>query len=273
MHGTMNVKIVNAEQARECHRFRNIKQKLHKTIAARWFNETCRERNIKPNYINIRINGNNIRCRYTMKTAIKTRINQEIKFLYVKKHKLNEQLYKLQFKGAKYWDKTWTHIINSIEQKLQHEMEETYNRLNKKFDELMKKQNKTKPQRNNQTQEFHSRTVNLTNITFTKEEQETLNLGLQHSIEKPMKTYWMNTITETENAIKLLDSKFQNAFRIMATKKLKQMYITENKTQITHKRHNYILNRIKHKITEDNAILAQADKGKTSVVIYKQDYD
>jgi hypothetical protein len=29
----MNVKFASAEQARQCHRFRNIKQKLHKTIA------------------------------------------------------------------------------------------------------------------------------------------------------------------------------------------------------------------------------------------------
>jgi hypothetical protein len=49
-------------------------------------------------------------------------------------------------------------------------MEETYNKLYKKIDELMKKQNETKPQHNNQVQEFYNRTVNLTNISFTKED-------------------------------------------------------------------------------------------------------
>jgi hypothetical protein len=38
------------------------------------------------------------------------------------------------------------------------------------------------------------------------------------------KTYWMNLIIETEKAIKLLDSKSQNAFHILASKKLKQIY-------------------------------------------------
>jgi hypothetical protein len=68
MCGAMNVKCVNAEQAGGIYKFRNIKQKLHKTIAAIWYNKTCREKNIKPNYINIRINGNNKRPRNTEKT-------------------------------------------------------------------------------------------------------------------------------------------------------------------------------------------------------------
>jgi uncharacterized protein YpuA (DUF1002 family) len=59
----------------------------------------------------------------------------------------------------------------------------------------------------------------------------------------------------------------------MASKKLRQIYNTNNDVHTEHKRHNYILNRIKQKITENNAIWAQADKGRTSVVVYKQDYN
>jgi hypothetical protein len=39
------------------------------------------------------------------------------------------------------------------------------------------------------------------------------------------------------------------------------------------KRHLYILNKVKHKIKAGNAMLAQADKGRTTVIIYKHDYD
>ena len=53
----------------------------------------------------------------------------------------------------------------------------------------------------------------------TKKEQTVLNLGLQHIVEKPLKTYWLNLIIETESAIKLLDHKLPNAFRIMAAVK------------------------------------------------------
>jgi hypothetical protein len=46
MHGTMNLKFANAKQAKETYEYRNIKQKLHKTTAAIWFNKKCRERGI-----------------------------------------------------------------------------------------------------------------------------------------------------------------------------------------------------------------------------------
>jgi hypothetical protein len=39
MHGTMNLKFANAKQAKETYEYRNIKQKLHKTTAAIWFNK------------------------------------------------------------------------------------------------------------------------------------------------------------------------------------------------------------------------------------------
>jgi hypothetical protein len=44
MQGATNVKFVNAEQAGGIYKFKNIKQKLHKTIAAIWYNKTCREK-------------------------------------------------------------------------------------------------------------------------------------------------------------------------------------------------------------------------------------
>ena len=53
MHGD---NIVDAKQAR-LHNFKNTKYKLLRKNAEIWFNKTCRLRQIKPNYINIRING------------------------------------------------------------------------------------------------------------------------------------------------------------------------------------------------------------------------
>jgi hypothetical protein len=55
MHGTANLKFINAKQAGDIYVYKNIKQKLHKTIAAIWFNTTCREKDLKPYYINIRM--------------------------------------------------------------------------------------------------------------------------------------------------------------------------------------------------------------------------
>jgi hypothetical protein len=62
--------------------------------------------------------------------------------------------------------------------------------------------------------------VNLTDISFTKEEQELLDLGMQHNLRQPIESCWTNLIVETDCAIRMLDPKIQGAYRIMETKKL-----------------------------------------------------
>jgi len=56
MHGT-TVKMCNAQQAKNNIIYKNTKLKLLKTNAAIWFNKMCRARGLKPNYINLTING------------------------------------------------------------------------------------------------------------------------------------------------------------------------------------------------------------------------
>jgi hypothetical protein len=59
MHGLTNPNFTNAKQAGDIYSYRNVKQNLLKTIEAIWFSKTCREKELRLNYINIRINGNN----------------------------------------------------------------------------------------------------------------------------------------------------------------------------------------------------------------------
>jgi hypothetical protein len=88
MHRSTNIKFTNAKQSIEVYTYKNIKWKLYKTNAAIWFNKTCREKELTPNFINIRLNGNNQQCNNTLKVTVHYRINQEIKFLYIKKTKV-----------------------------------------------------------------------------------------------------------------------------------------------------------------------------------------
>jgi hypothetical protein len=90
----MNINFINAKQAIEVHAYKNIKQKLYKRNTAIWFNKTCRDKELTPNFRNIRINGNNRQRINTIRAAVCNQLNQEIKFLYNKKQKLNEQLQK-----------------------------------------------------------------------------------------------------------------------------------------------------------------------------------
>ena len=99
-------------------------------------------------------------------------------------------------------------------------METHYKNLNRKLDKLQReKQTKTKTDTHHQRKQFYTRTANLRNIRISQEELTLLNNGLQYSIEKPLKKYWTNQIMETEQAIRMLDSKMQAPFGILATKR------------------------------------------------------
>jgi len=76
---------------------------------------------------------------------------------------------------------------------------------------------------------------NLTNIKFNKQEIQLLKYGLQYSIEKPETTHLTSLLTGTEWAMKLLDGKVQNAYRILATNKLKQILNFLSNHPIEHK--------------------------------------
>jgi hypothetical protein len=99
LHGA-EMKIINAQQARVYNIYKNTNLKLLKTNAAIWFNKLCKVKELKPGYINIKINGNTLQDRKTTHNAVKFRINQEIKFLYRKKQYLNQQLYHLHLEGV-----------------------------------------------------------------------------------------------------------------------------------------------------------------------------
>jgi len=50
----MYVQFINAKQVKEVHTYKNIKRKLYKTNAAIWFNKTFRDKELTPNFINIK---------------------------------------------------------------------------------------------------------------------------------------------------------------------------------------------------------------------------
>jgi hypothetical protein len=50
MHGEINIKYVNAQQAIFIYKYRNIKEKLQKTMASIWYNKICRVE-LQPKYM------------------------------------------------------------------------------------------------------------------------------------------------------------------------------------------------------------------------------
>ena len=55
-------------------------------------------------------------------------------------------------------------------------------------------------------------------------------------------------------------------------RKLKQIHNANHNSNATHKKHSHIAKNICPKLNKNNAMITQAGKGKTTVIIYKQDY-
>jgi len=84
----------------------------------------CRTKHLTPTYANINMKGTNSRCQRTKDAAIRFRINQEIKFHYVKKQQLNERLYKLHLECVTLWPTTWHLIQSTIDSNIQQQIKE-----------------------------------------------------------------------------------------------------------------------------------------------------
>jgi DNA transposition AAA+ family ATPase len=112
---------------------------------------------------------------------------------------------------------------------------------------MKKKQTEQCTKRNTQTTvQFYTRVKNMTNIQFSHEEEQMLKLGLNYTSEKNPKQFLQDLIIDTENAIRQLKDSEQNAYRLLACKKIKQIQ-NNNTTNILHKRQNYIITQIRKK--------------------------
>ena len=50
-----NIKLHNAEQAKQVYQYKNTKIKLYKNNASIWYNKTCRAKQIIPTYANVKM--------------------------------------------------------------------------------------------------------------------------------------------------------------------------------------------------------------------------
>jgi len=72
MHGA-TIKIVNAQQEKLNNNYKDTRLKLLKANATIWFNKICKVKQLKPNYINIKINGQKTQDNKTKINQIKRR--------------------------------------------------------------------------------------------------------------------------------------------------------------------------------------------------------
>jgi hypothetical protein len=113
----------------------------------------------------------------------------------------------------------------------------------------------------------------MMNVQFSKAEETLLNLGGKYNMGISPRKCIKQIIYETENAIRQVNFNQQDAIRYLATKNL-QHILSKQTTQTTdHKHEIQITKHIKQKLQHNKESVIEADKGKTLVIIYKQDLD
>jgi len=129
-----------------------------------------------PKYANLKFTNNSPASQVTTKKAQTLHVKNEIKFLFKKKDKLNQDLCTLHLRAAQEWGSMWPKIQNSIHESLNYEMEQKYKTLDMKIRKLVHTQTQ-KPSTNTK---FYPKVINKTSISFTDEELTLLNKGLNH---------------------------------------------------------------------------------------------
>jgi hypothetical protein len=74
------LKLINAQQAKVTHTYKNTKENLYRTNAAIWFNKLCRSYDLTPNYIDVTINGYNKQCHNIMQSGVRLADNKTTLF-------------------------------------------------------------------------------------------------------------------------------------------------------------------------------------------------
>ena len=161
----------------------------------------------------------------------------------------------------------WQYIQQNIDSKLHIDMDLLYKKLNRKLDDPTQHINRNKkPKEHIYTED--NRVINMSKVTFTREQLDTMKLGPQYAIERNPKQYINELIVDTENAIRHLQRNVQNTFRHLAAKKIKQIK-ESNRQKTMHKRQQHNIKQIKKILRHNNLTIAKADKSKAMVIIDK----
>ena len=85
--------IIIASQARYVCHYKNLRRKVFKCCADIYFNRQCLKQTLTPDNTKIKVPNTSFAVKFTKNKITKIRIKDEIKFLYIKKEKLNKQLH------------------------------------------------------------------------------------------------------------------------------------------------------------------------------------
>jgi hypothetical protein len=136
-----------------------------------------------PKYASTKFADTSAAAQVTTKKAQIIRVKNEIKFLFKKKERLNQELYNAHLKAAQEWGSVWYTILESIHSSLNSEMEKKYKSLDMKIKKLVQ----TQTNRPMIDKQFYLKLVNNTNISFSEDELKLLNKRLKYNLNQKRK--------------------------------------------------------------------------------------
>ena len=196
--------------------------KILKCCTNIYFNKQCLKHNVTPQYIKITIPITSPAAIHTHSKVNKIRIKYEIKFLHLKKEKINEQLYNIHLKLTHEWNNLWHIILEQIDTTLNKGIQKKYRTLNRKLETLKNAQH-TKHNTPNHNTTFYPRIANNSDIKFSEEEFTLLHKGLKYNLHYKHKHWITNLALEAETAINLLPPADQEHIRYQVTKNIQQL--------------------------------------------------
>jgi predicted RNase H-like nuclease (RuvC/YqgF family) len=122
-----------ASQAKSINSYKNLRTKVMKCCANIYFTRQCLIKKVIPKYAKIKIPYTSPATNITQKKTQIMRLKDEIKFLYMKKEKLKNELYRIQLKAAHEWGNTLYTILDSIHESINQELGRKYKTIEEKL--------------------------------------------------------------------------------------------------------------------------------------------
>ena len=155
-------------------------------------------------------------------------------------------------------------------------MDIKYQNLNKKVKKLTQIHESEKITMKTPTK-FHHRVINKTDINLSEQDIALLNKGLKYNLNF-RHSNWINRLAlEAETAITQLPLSELDYMRYRVAdniNKLQRQYNHNKQYNSTHDKHEKkIIDQIKEKIKDNNAVITKADNGNSTVVMSRETYD
>jgi len=140
---------------------------------------------------------------------------QNQKLLYMKKEKLNNELYEVHLKAAREWGKAWKPIENFKHDTTNKELERKYKTMEEKLDKLTNIQME-KPYN---TKKFYHHVINKTDIIFSNDELLLLSKGPKYNLNCKNKNWIRTRVLQAETSTNQLPAFVQQHTRYQVKKK------------------------------------------------------